>query len=126
FFWPNLMEDIKWYLRTCNECQQQQMRHIVILPMVQTLQPLFFQAHCDMMFMPPSKRMRYILQAQCLLMHWLGDMICQKETAKVIEDFIHKNILCCWGAISKIVMDNGSPWISAMNALKEKYHLNHI
>ncbi|KZO89372.1 hypothetical protein CALVIDRAFT_473548, partial [Calocera viscosa TUFC12733] len=91
FFWPKLGEDAKWYLRTCEECQKQQMRHVVIPPTVQQPQPLFFRAHCDTMFMSKSKGrykgMRYILQARCSLTHWPEYLICRKETAEVIEDF---------------------------------------
>jgi hypothetical protein len=40
--------------------------------------------------------------------------------------FIFNNILCQWGALSEIIMDNGLPFIVALNWLATKYHIYHI
>jgi hypothetical protein len=125
-----MTEDVKWYLRTCDQCQQQQMKHVVIPPTPQRPQPLFYRVYCDTMFMPVSKGrhhgMRYILQARDSLTHWPEYMIVRKETAAVIEDFLYKNVLCRWGTIAEIVTDNGTPWVKAVADLAEKYQLKHI
>jgi hypothetical protein len=34
FWWPHIIEDIKWYTKTCHECQVRQMRKLHIPPTV--------------------------------------------------------------------------------------------
>ena len=34
FWWPQMGEDVKWFVRTCHECQLQQMRHFISPPVV--------------------------------------------------------------------------------------------
>jgi hypothetical protein len=48
------------------------------------------------------------------------------ETGRTLGAFIFEEILCRWGAVEEIVMDNGTPFIMAVNWLREKYHINHI
>jgi hypothetical protein len=49
-----------------------------------------------------------------------------QETAVTLGKFIFNNILCRWGALSEIIMDNGPPFIVALDWLAKKYHIYHI
>jgi hypothetical protein len=40
--------------------------------------------------------------------------------------FIFDNILCRWGAVSKIVTDNGTTYIAALDWLANRYGIQHI
>ena len=52
-------------------------------------------------------------------------MLCT-ESAIGIAKFIFEYILCCHGAIEAIVMDNGTPYIAALEVLQHCYGINHI
>jgi hypothetical protein len=48
------------------------------------------------------------------------------ETGRTLGAFIFEEILCRWGAVEEIVTDNRTPFIAAVNWLREKYHITHI
>jgi len=49
-----------------------------------------------------------------------------QENGQAIGKFIFQEILCRWGAIAEIIMDNGTLIITALDWLAKKYHINHI
>ncbi|KIO11985.1 hypothetical protein M404DRAFT_962443, partial [Pisolithus tinctorius Marx 270] len=67
FWWPLLVEDVKWYVRTCHECQICQTQKLHIPPTVPMIGGLFHKAHIDTMLMPKAGGYRYIVQARCTL-----------------------------------------------------------
>ena len=48
------------------------------------------------------------------------------ETAKALGNWIFEDILCQWGALSEIVMDNGALFVKDAAYLEKKYHVKHI
>lgn len=50
----------------------------------------------------------------------------KNENFKTIAKFIHKNLLCQWGALEIIVTDNAPQYIQAADYLSEKFHIYHI
>ena len=40
--------------------------------------------------------------------------------------FIFEDLLCQWGAVEEIVMDNGVPIVAGVEWLAKKYHVMHI
>ena len=41
-------------------------------------------------------------------------------------DFIFQDILCCYGAVTELVTDNGVPYVAVLDKLKKKYGITHI
>jgi len=52
FWWPMLVDDVKWYTKTCHECQIRQMKRLHIPPTVPVVGGLFHKVHIDTMVMP--------------------------------------------------------------------------
>jgi hypothetical protein len=50
----------------------------------------------------------------------------RKEKSTSIGDWIYEDILCRWGTLHKIVTDNGTPFLKALQYLSKCYHVNHI
>jgi hypothetical protein len=48
------------------------------------------------------------------------------ETAAALRNFVFEEVLCRWGAVVEIVMDNGSTWVKAIEWLFKRYRINHI
>ena len=76
--------------------------------------------------MPPAGGYRYIVQAWCSLTAWPEWRALQLENGHTIATFIFKEILCRWGAIEKIVTDNGTAYVAALDWLVDKYGIHHI
>lgn len=126
FWWPGLDEDVKWYVRTCYECQARQFRKQHIPPTIPIPAPLFEKVYVDTMFMPKAGRFRYIIQARCSLTGWPEWRMLAEENGKNIASFLMEEVICRWGAVREIVTDNGTPYVAAMKELADRYHIRHI
>jgi hypothetical protein len=126
FFWPHMKPDIVWFVRSCHWCQIRQLRHILIPPVVATPAPLFSRVYIDTMHMPASGGFHYIVEGRCSLTHYAEFRMLRTETAKTLGDWIYEDILCRWGSLREIVTDNGRPFLTALEYLAKRYHINHI
>ena len=79
-----------------------------------------------MMLMPKAKGFRYIIYARCSLTSFPEWTMVRNENFRSIAKFIHKNLLCRWGALEIIVMDNALQYIQAAEYLSENFHIHHI
>ena len=126
FWWPHLNNDVRWYIRTCHECQVRQTEHFHIPPIVPIVPSLFRKAHIDTFLMPKVGTYRYVIHARCALASYPEARATTSESGRVIADFIFHEILCRWGALEEIVTDNGAPYIAALDWLGERYGIHHI
>lgn len=126
FWWPFLEQDVKWYIRTCHECQVRQLRKLHVPPTVPALRGLFRKVYIDTMLMPKAAGYRYIVHARCSLTAYPEWAMLCKENASTIGKFIFNEILCRWGAVEEIVTDNAPQYIQAVEYLVEKFHIHYI
>ena len=126
FWWPSLNNDVAWYIKTCHQCQLHSVKKIIIPPTVATPTPLFHKAYVDSVHMPTAQGYGYTIQARCSLTGWPEWRKLKNETGRTIRSFLFKEILCRWGGLEEIVMDNGTLFIATLNWLADKYHIRHI
>ena len=126
FWWPHMDDDVKWFIRTCHECQIRLLKKIHIPPTVPTPAGLFRKVYIDTMLMPKAKGYRYIIHARCSLTSFPEWTMVKNENFKSIAKFIHENLLCRWGALEVVVTDNAPQYIQAAEYLAMKYHIHHI
>ena len=126
FWWPELAKDVRWYVRTCHECQVRQTKYFNIPPVVVPVPSLFRKAHMDTFFMPRVGNYRYVLHARCAMSSWPEGRATTSDSHTVIASFIFQDILCRWGGLAEIVTDNGAPYVAAVNLLGEQYGIHHI
>lgn len=126
FWWPCMDQDIKWFLKTCHECQVRRTRHFYLPPTVAKPFNLFRKVYIDTMNMPNAGGFKYIIHARCSLSGWPEWRMVRSENEKTIGAFVYENILCRWGALEEIVTDNGPAYRKAVAWLAEKYGIHHI
>jgi hypothetical protein len=126
FWWPSLAHDVKWYIKTCHECQIRQTTKVRIPPTVAAPAPLFRKAYVDTMFMPHASGYRYIVQARCSLTAWPEWRALRTETGRTLGAFLFEEILCRWGAVEEIVTDNGTAFVAALSWLEQRFGIRHI
>ena len=126
YSWPNMSQDIAWFIQTCHLCQIRKVQQINILPIVATPALLFAKVYMDTMHLPLSNSFKYIVQARCSLIHWPEWDMLRKETAENIAHFILFNLIYQWGMLLEIVTDNGTPCVKALTYLEKHYHIKHI
>src|SRR5882724_9650098 len=121
-----LDEDVNWFILMCHPCQTQQTRHLHLPPTIPDIPMLFHKVHIDTMLMPMVNKFRYLIQAPCMLSSWAEWCPLGKENEKTLSDFIFEDILCRWGGVAEVVIDNGPAFIAAVGYLSEKYGIHHI
>jgi len=126
FWWPHLNEDVRWFIRTCHECQIRQTEYFHIPPVVPEVPSLFRKAHIDTFFMPKSGNYRYGHHARCALTSYPEARAATTDNTRTIADFIFQDLLCRWGALEEIVTDNAPPYIATVEDLGKRYGIRHI
>ncbi len=126
FWWPYLSEDIQWYIRSCDQCQRWQNVILKVPPTVAPAPKLFQKVYADSMHMPRMANKKYIVHMRCGLSMWPEWRALGKESGAAIGKFIFEDILCRWGAVAEIVTDNGTPFVAALDWLRDRYKITHI
>ena len=126
FWWPTMDDDIKWFVKTCHECQVRLLKKIMIPPTVPMPHGLFRKVYIDTMLMPKAKGYRYIVHARCSLMSYPEWTMLKHENFKTLAKFIHDTLLCRWGAIEIMVTDNAPQYLQAADFLAQKHHIHRI
>jgi len=121
-----LEEDVKWFVSTCHPCQTWQLWHLHLPQVIPKITSLSHKVHIDTMLMLTVNKFHYLVQAHCALSYWLEWHPLQKENEKTLGDFIFKEILCRWGGVAEILMENGLAFVAEAAYLSEKYSINHI
>jgi hypothetical protein len=67
FWWPQLDQGVRWFIKTCHECQTRLLHSFHIPPTIPIPLTLFRKAYIDTMFMPRSNGFCYIVHARCSL-----------------------------------------------------------
>ncbi len=127
FWWPEMERDIAWYVGTCHICQEHQKTVIKALPTVSFTPSVFQVLHADTMHMPKaSNRHKYIVHGRCALTSWMEGRTLVSEMAQAIGEWLFEDIICRWGCLLLIVMDNGKPFKAALKYLEKKYGIRGI
>jgi len=125
-WWPSINRDTRWFVKSCHQCQIRQVRKVLVPPTIAIPVTLFRKAYMDTMRMPRAQGYSYLVQARCSLSAYPEWRPVRSESGKAIAAFIFEEILCRWGALAEIVTDNGTPFVAALEVLREKYHVHHI
>ncbi|KAJ3779807.1 hypothetical protein GGU10DRAFT_280265, partial [Lentinula aff. detonsa] len=67
FWWPRIIDDVKWFIKTCHICQLRQTEKLRIPPVVAQPLTLFAKCYMDVMEMPKSGGFKYIYRSRSLL-----------------------------------------------------------
>lgn len=126
FWWPMMHSDIKWYIKTCHQCQIRQTTHNLIPPTVPTPAPLFGRVHIDVMNLPRSGPYKYIVQARCSLTAYPEFRMLRSDTAKAMAKFVFEDIISRWGSVYEIVTDNGPSFSADFARELGRYNIHHI
>jgi len=126
YWWPQMSNDIAWFVKTCEMCQLRKTQKVSIPPVVAVPAPLFAKIYVDTMHLPPSSGYKFIVQGRCSLVHYPEFDMLRKETGRVIGEWLMKCFVYRWGTLVEIVSDNGAPFVKALEYIEAKYHIKHI
>ncbi len=126
YWWPQLLDDVKWFVKTCHMCQIRQTDKWHIPPVVAYPAPLFSKVYIDTFHLPKSNGFKYIVHARCSMSAYPEFKMLRHENAEGIARFIFEHIICRWGSLREIVTDNGTAFLAALEILAAQYDIHHI
>jgi hypothetical protein len=126
FWWPHINDDVRWFTRTCHQCQVRQTEYFYIPTILPDVPVPFRKVHADTFLMPKVGSYRYVLHARCSTISYSEAKATTSENGTATGNFLLFEVLCRWGAISELVTDNGAPWVAGAEFLSERYGIRHI
>ncbi|KAG9458895.1 hypothetical protein H6P81_003403 [Aristolochia fimbriata] len=129
FFWPTLFRDAKRYVQSCDRCQRTgNISRRNEMPLNNILECECFDVWgIDFMGpFPPSFGYMYILVAVDYVTRWVEAIATRTNDAKVVIEFLKKNIFCQFGTPRAIISDGGKHFCnSSFKSLLKKYGVTH-
>jgi hypothetical protein len=127
FTWLYMFQDISSHVKSCHECQLHSTKKPAILPHVSQPATIFLKIYVDVMDMPKGKgRFKYIVAAcNDVSQAAEGRALCT-ATTRNIAMFLWEDIICCYGAVTEIVTNNGKEFEGACALLIQKHSILHI
>ncbi len=126
FYWPHMCAHVRHHVRSCHQCQIRDVRKVEIPLTISTPAALFSKVYIDVMLMPKAKGYRYIVAARDDLSRASEGRALRKSNATTLAHFFWDQIFCRYGAIKKVVTDNGPEVQGAFSELMDKYGIPHI
>jgi len=129
YYWPQMYEAIREYVRNCDQCQRRgKPRTQQLLHPIPTHAP-FYQIGIDFVGPLPrtQKGNRYIIVAMDYLTKWPEARPTPTNTAAEAEKFIYEDIICQHGCPQIILSDRGLHFKNKLiNQLTERFKIQHL
>ena len=129
YYWPQMFEDIKEYVRSCDNCQRRGSRkNQEPLHPIPVGQP-FHQIGID--YVGPlsisNSGNKYIIVAMDYLTKWPEAKPTKGATAQETVQFIYEDIICRHGCPGKILTDRGTHFNNQLlQKLSNKFEIKHL
>ena len=129
YYWPQMFEDIKSYVQSCDSCQKRGKAHNNQLLHPIPVQTPFFQVGID--FVGPLPKTtggnRYILVAIDYLTKWPEARPLPLANADVTATFLYEEIICRHGCPNRILSDRGTHFNNRMiERLLKTFNIKHL
>lgn len=108
FYWPNMYNDVTFFVHSCIECQKS-VKSIPIIPYNESWQaPLLQHFNLDSIKMPTGVGgCDNIIQAIKPTILWPEARAVVGNTAANVAKFIYEDIICCFGCVPYFTFDGG-------------------
>ena len=129
YYWPQMYEDIRQYVQSCDSCQRRgKWKREEPLHPIPVGEP-FHQIGID--YVGPLPRStngnRYIIVAMDYLTKWPEARATKEATADETVKFIYEDIICRHGCPGKILSDRGTHFNNQLlTKLTQKFQIQHL
>ena len=128
YFWPQMYQDIRKYVQTCDACQRRTRPHTQgALHPIPVSAP-FFKIGIDFVGpLPRTPRLnRYIIVATDYMTRWPEARAVEKANAQTVAEFIYDDIVCRHGCPDRIQSDRVTHFRDdVIKLLMEKLKVRH-
>ena len=128
YYWPQMFEDIRNYINTCDTCQRRgsQQRVEPLIP-IKVKSP-FYRIGIDIKGPLPRTEQgnRYIIVAMDYFTKWPEAKAIENIHAETVAKFIYEEIICRHGVPQEILSDRGTSFVNQIiDKLCENYQTKH-
>lgn len=120
-WFPNMYETIRWYCKTCEECQLRSSYRPKIPIRPTYVRTILRKFATDVVKMPASGGYHFIVDCRDDLSGWLEARMLNRSLSTSIAKFIFEDVMCRFGCIPQLTTDNGGEFHGALTILAEKY-----
>ena len=107
-YWPNMFDDVTYFVRSCIECQKSIRDQPVIPYNVSWQAPLLRHFNLDSIHMPKGVGgVEYIIHAIEPTILWVEAKALKDLTAKNVANFIYRYLICRFSCIPFVSIDGG-------------------
>jgi hypothetical protein len=129
YYWPQMFEAIKDYIRSCDRCQRRG-RHRIPGPLhpIPVGEP-FSKIGIDIVGPLPitTKGNRYIVVTTDYFTKWPEAEAISEATGKRVAEFIYQTIICRHGCPKQLLSDRGTHFRNeVVDALLRKFEIQHL
>ena len=118
FYWPNMWDDVSFFVRSCIECQRA-MKAKPVLPYNESwLSPLLRHFDLDTIHMPMGMgKKQYVIQALERTILWPEARAIKNANSRTVAQFIYEDIVCRFSCVPVITVDLGSEFLGEVQHL---------
>lgn len=128
YYWPQMFDDIRKYVKTCDECQRRgKNQRIEPLHPIKVGQP-YDRLGMDIVGPLPktSKGNKYIVVATEYLTKWPEACALPDAKASSVVSFFYEDIICRHGCPKEVLTDRGTHFVNEMlDSLCDKFGVKH-
>ena len=119
YFWPTMVEDVKYYMKTCKHCQRMNISSLLkpklSLKPIPVPSKIFAQIGMDLIHMNRCRGYNYIITAVDYLSKYCEMRPLKEKSAKEVARFIYEDLICRWGCSEYHITDQGREFVNSTN-----------
>jgi len=122
FYWPNMYDQIAYFVRSCNVCQLRSKARPVVAFSPTWNSGILRCFDLDTIHMPDGiGGMKYLLQATDPAMSWVEARAARKPNSESWAKFLYEEVYSQFGCVLLCLVDGGSEFKGAVDILFKQY-----
>ena len=119
YFWLTMVEDVKYYVKTCRKCQRMNRSSLLkpklSLKLIPVPSKIFAQIGMDLIHMNRCRGYNYIITVVDYLSKYCEMRALKVKSAKEVARFIYEDLICRWGCSEYHITDQGRKFVNSTN-----------
>ena len=122
FFWPNMYDEIAYFVRSCNVCQLHSKTRLIVAFSPTWSSGILRRFDLDTIHMPDGiGGMKFLLQATDPSISWVEARAVRRASSEAWAKFLYEDIYCRFGGVFLCLVDGGSEFKGAVEILFKQY-----
>jgi hypothetical protein len=122
FFWPNMFDQIAYFIRSCNICQLRSKTRPIVAFSPTWNSGILRRFDLDTIHMPDGfGGMKFLLQATDPSISWVEARAARRASSEAWAKFLYEEVYCRFGGVLLCLVDGGTEFKGAVEILFKQY-----